>query len=109
MPRSAQTAIRKLKDGNGNYLWQQSLQIGVPSAFNGYPVALDDNLPAIGAGTYPIYFGNFKRAYLIIDRAGIRVIRDPYTSPGYIKFFTWKRVGGGVSMYEAVKCLKISA
>ena len=63
----------------------------------------------IGQNTYPIYFANFKRAYLIIDRLGIRVLRDPYYSKPYILFYTTKRVGGGIVMYEAIKAMKIAA
>jgi HK97 family phage major capsid protein len=63
----------------------------------------------IGAGKYPIFYSNFKRAYLIIDRLGTRVLRDPYTAKPYVAFYTTKRVGGGIVMYEAIKCLKISA
>jgi len=57
---------------------------------------------------FPLYFGNFKRAYLILDRFGIRVLRDPYSSKPYILFYTTKRVGGGIVMYEAMKTLKIA-
>ena len=62
----------------------------------------------IGAGNYPIYFGNFKRAYLIVDRIGIRVIRDNLTEKGKVLFYTTKRVGGGIIMYEAIKTMKIA-
>jgi len=63
----------------------------------------------IAANKYPIFFANFKRAYLIIDRQGVRVLRDPYTSKPYVLFYTTKRVGGGIVMYEAIKALKVSA
>ena len=56
----------------------------------------------------PISFGNFKRGYLIIDRFGIRVLRDPFTNKPYVHFYTTKRVGGGVQNFEAIKHLKIS-
>ena len=65
-------------------------------------------MPAIGANSYSIAFGDFKRAYLIVDRAGIRVLRDPYTNKPYVGFYTTKRVGGGIQNFEAIKALKCS-
>jgi len=101
--------IRKFKDGDGNYIWQPGLKEGAPDILLGKPVEYDDNLDDIGAGKYPIFYGNFKRAYLIIDRIGTRVLRDPYSAKPYVAFYTTKRVGGGIVMYEAVKALKIAA
>lgn len=101
--------IRKFKDGEGNYLWRPGLLEGAPDTLLGKPVEIDDNVADIGAGAYPIYFANFKRAYLIVDRFGIRVLRDPYSSKPYILFYTTKRVGGGIVMYEAIKALKVAA
>ncbi|MHB8110511.1 MAG: phage major capsid protein [Syntrophorhabdaceae bacterium] len=103
------SAIRKLKDGEGNYLWKPGLAEGVPDSLLGKPIEYDDNVADIGAGKFPVWFANFKRAYMIIDRFGIRVLRDPYTNKPYVHFYTTKRVGGGVVMYEAIKALKISA
>ena len=101
--------IRKFKDGDGNPLWRAGLEMGAPETLLGKPVEIDDNVSDIGAGAYPIYFGNFKRGYLIVDRMGIRVIRDNLTEKGRVLFYTTKRVGGGVIMYEAIKALKVGA
>lgn len=101
--------IRKVKDGDGNYIWRPGMLEGAPDTLFGKPVEYDDNIDDIGAGKFPIFYANFKRAYLIIDRIGTRVLRDPYTSKPYVLFYTTKRVGGGIVMYEAIKCLKISA
>lgn len=101
--------IRTLKNGMGDYIWRAGLEMGKPDQLLGKPVDYDDNVDDIGANKYPLWFGNFKRAYLIVDRFGIRVLRDPYTGKPYIYFYTTKRVGGGVVMYEALKALKISA
>ncbi|MEN6421664.1 MAG: phage major capsid protein [Smithella sp.] len=101
-------AIRKLKDGDGNYIWRAGLQEGAPDILLGKPVEYDDNLDDIGAGKYPLFYGNFKRAYMIIDRIGTRVLRDPYTAKPYVAFYTTKRVGGGIVMYEAIKAFKIA-
>lgn len=101
--------IRTLKDTEGNYLWRPGIMEGAPDLLLGKPVAYDDNLADIAAGAFPLFFGNFKRAYLILDRMGIRILRDPYTSKGNVLFYTTKRVGGGVVMFEALKALKIAA
>lgn len=109
MNRSTQGIVRKLKDENGQYLWQPPVQVGQPASLLGYPVTDDDNVSDVAANSFPIWFGDFKRAYLIVDRIGIRVLRDPYTAPPYVKFYTTKRVGGGIQNFEAVKALKVSA
>jgi len=100
--------LRQFKDGEGNYLWRPGLMENAPDTLLGKPIAYDDNVASIGASTYPIFFGNFKRAYLIIDRFGIRVLRDPYTSKPYVMFYTTKRVGGGIINFEAIKAFKIA-
>ena len=102
-------AARKLKDGDGNYLWQQSLLAGAPSTLLGYAVVTAEDMPDIAANSMSIAFGDFNRGYLIIDRLGVRVLRDPYTLKPYIKFYTTKRVGGGVQNFEAIKLLKFAA
>lgn len=101
--------IRKMKDGDGNYVWVPGLKDGAPDTLLGKPVEIDDNVDDIDADKYPIFFANFKRAYLIIDRQGVRVLRDPYTTKPYVLFYTTKRIGGGIVMYEAIKALKVSA
>jgi len=107
--RTTNGVIRKLKNGEGDYIWRPGLEAGAPNTLLGYPVVTDDNIENIGAGNYPAYFGNFKRGYLIVDRFGIRVLRNPYTNPPYVNFYTTKRVGGGIVMYEAIKTLKIAS
>jgi HK97 family phage major capsid protein len=102
-------AYRKVKDANDNYIWQPANQVGQPSMLLGYPVVTDDNMADIGAGAYPVAFGDFRRGYVIVDRVGIRVLRDPYTSKPYVLFYTTKRVGGGVQDFAAIKLLKIAA
>jgi HK97 family phage major capsid protein len=98
--------IRKFKDGQGNYLFQApTTEAGVPTLL-GKPVVTDDNMPALGSNAFPVAFGNFKRGYLIVDRLGIRILRDPYTNKPYVMFYTTKRVGGGVVNFEALKLLK---
>lgn len=100
--------VRKMKDGDGNYLWAPPTVAEQPSTIMGKPVATDDNMPSVGANTFPIAFGDFRRAYLVVDRQGIRVLRDPFTSKPNVLFYTTKRVGGGLQNFEAVKFLKIA-
>ncbi|MGG7518834.1 phage major capsid protein [Allorhizobium undicola] len=100
--------VRKLKDGQGNYLWQAPSQAAEVATILGKPVYTDDNMPAIAANAFPIAFGDFRRGYLIVDRTGIRVLRDPFTNKPKVHFYTTKRVGGGVANFEAIKLLKIA-
>jgi HK97 family phage major capsid protein len=106
--RSVITAIRKFKDGQNNYLWQPSLVAGTPETIMGYPVARMEDVPAIASASYSLAFGNLKEAYQIVDRQGIRVLRDPYTAKPYIKFYTTKRTGGGLVNFEAIKLMKFA-
>lgn len=102
-------SIRKFKDGQGNYLWAPPTGPDMPATILGKPVVTDDNMPALGANAFPVAFGNFQRGYLIVDRQGVRVLRDPYTNKPFVHFYTTKRVGGGVANFEAIKLLKCSA
>lgn len=101
--------LRKLKDGQGNYLWQPSAQAGQPATLHGYGLAEDENMPDVAANSIPVLFGDYKRGYLIIDRMGVRVLRDPYTKKPYVLFYTTKRVGGGVQNPECLRALKVAA
>jgi HK97 family phage major capsid protein len=107
MNRTTVGKIRQLKDGEGRSLWQPGMTLGAPNVLFGYPVETDDNVDAIGANKYPVFFGNFKRAYLIIDRMGIRILRDNLTSKGNVLFYCTKRSGAGLVSFESLKALKI--
>ncbi|MCA8888999.1 MAG: phage major capsid protein, partial [Parvularculaceae bacterium] len=109
MNRKTLSVVRKFKDADGNYLWQPSLQAGSPSTLFGYPVSEVEDMPDIASGAHAIAFGDFARGYLIVDRQGVRILRDPYSSKPYVLFYTTKRVGGGVQNFDAVKLLKFSA
>lgn len=108
MNRTVEAKIRKFKDTTNQYLWQPGLQLGTPASLVGYPVEIDDNMSNVGAAAFPVAFGNFKRAYVIVDRFGIRVLRDPFSSKPYVQFYTTKRTGGGIQHFEAIKFLKCS-
>ena len=101
--------IRKFKNGMGDYIWQPSVQAGIPPLLFGKPVEIDENVADITTNTYSIFFGDFRRAYRIVDRRGIAVIRDNITRKGYTKFFLTRRVGGGIKNFEAIKAMKFSA
>lgn len=100
--------VRKFKDGDGTYLWSPATAAGEVPTFLGKPVNTDDNMDAIGANAFPIAFANFNRTYLIVDRFGARVLRDPFTNKPYVHFYTTKRVGGGIQNFEAIKLMKVS-
>jgi HK97 family phage major capsid protein len=72
----------------------------------GFPLVEAEDMPDIGSGTTPIAFGDFGRGYLVVDRAGVRVLRDPYSAKPYVLFYTTKRVGGGVQDFDAIKLIK---
>lgn len=93
--RKSQGEVRKLKDGEGNFIWQPGLKEGQPATILGFPVTELAAMPDIAAGAIPIVFGDFS-GYLIVDRMGIRILRDPYTNKPFVQFYTTKRVGGGV-------------
>ncbi len=106
MNRNTLAVVRKLKDGDGNYLWQPSYQAGQPSQLAGYPVTEIPDMPNIAANAVPILFGDFQRTYLIVDRIGTRVLRDPFTNKPYVQFYTTKRVGGGLLNPETMRGLR---
>lgn len=106
--RAALAIVRKLKDGQGNYLWQPSYVAGQPSTLMGYPVIEIPDMPNVAANAVPILFGDFQRTYLIIDRIGTRVLRDPFTNKPYVQFYTTKRVGGGLLNPETMRGLRVA-
>lgn len=110
MPRSALAAVRLLKNADGAYIWQPSLQLGVPQMLLGYPIHVIDVMPNLenGKKTVSILFGNFKEGYQIVDRQGIRVLRDPFSAKPYVEFYVTRRVGGEVINFDAIKALSFS-
>jgi HK97 family phage major capsid protein len=107
--RSVITKIRKFKESTTNgYIWQPGLQAGVPESLLGYPITRAEDVPALAADSLSLWFGDFRAGYQIVDRTGIRVLRDPYTAKPYVVFYTTKRVGGGVVNFEAIKAMKFN-
>jgi HK97 family phage major capsid protein len=107
MNRKTVSAVRKLKDAEGRYLWQPETQ-SPGATILGYPVTEIEDMPDIAADAYAVAFGDFARGYLIVDRAGVRVLRDPYTAKPYVLFYVTKRVGGGVQNFDAIKLMKFA-
>ncbi|MEW8458716.1 MAG: phage major capsid protein, partial [Candidatus Thiodiazotropha endolucinida] len=102
------STIRKLKDTNGQFLWQNTLVEGQPGMLLGYPVIEAEDMPDIAADSLSVAFGNFDRGYTVVDRMGARVLRDPYTNKPYVHFYTTKRTGGAVVNSEAIKLIKFA-
>ncbi|MCE2950688.1 MAG: phage major capsid protein [Alphaproteobacteria bacterium] len=111
MSASAHGAIRRLKDQNGQFLWNPALSQGAPETLLGYPVVIVEGMPELVSGTAStsIVFGNFKEAYQIVDRAGTYVLRDPYSAKPYVEFYTVRRVGGDVLNFNALKMVRFQA
>lgn len=108
MNRKTQGLIRKLKDGQGNYLWQPSYVAGQPATVAGFPLTEVPDMPDVAANAVPVLFGDFKRTYTVFDRTGVRVLRDPFTAKPYVLFYTTKRVGGGVHNPEPMRAMKVA-
>lgn len=107
MNRKTAAIARKFKDTDGRFLWADSIAAGEPPRLLGFPVALDEEMPDVGAGTTPIAFGDFASGYIIVDRTGLRMLRDPFTDKPNVRFYTTKRVGGAVFNSEAIKLLRV--
>lgn len=109
MNRKTQGVIRKFKDADGNYIWQPSATAGGRPSLLNFPVAESEDMPDIGADETAIAFGDFRRGYLIVDRLGVRILRDPYSAKPYVLFYATKRVAGGVQDFDAIKLMKFAA
>jgi len=109
MNRKTQASVRKFKDTAGNYLWQPPAQAGGRASLMTFAVIEAEDMPDIAANSLSIAFGDFRRGYLIVDRQGVSVLRDPFTAKPYVLFYTTKRVGGGVQDFDAIKLVKFAA
>jgi HK97 family phage major capsid protein len=109
MNRKTQSAIRKFKDTAGGYLWQPPAQASGRATLMTFPVVEAEDMPDIASDSLSIAFGDFRRGYLVVDRQGVRVLRDPYSAKPYVLFYTTKRVGGGVQDFDAIKLMKFGA
>jgi len=107
--RSAITLIRKFRDGQGQYVWIPGLLQGATETLLGFPITKFEDLPALSTFGNSLWFGDFRRGYQIVDRLGIRVLRDPYTNKPFVHFYTTKRVGGDVINTEVIKTITFAA
>jgi HK97 family phage major capsid protein len=107
--RKTHAKIRKMKDGQGNYLWQPPFQAGQPAQVLGNPFNELAGMPDVAANAVPLAFGNMKEAYKIFDRVGMSILRDPYTKKPYVLFYTRKRVGGGIWNPEWLRYHRVAA
>jgi HK97 family phage major capsid protein len=107
--RNTAAEIRKFKDSTGQYLWKEGLAAGQPPTLLNYEISEDEWMPEIGADTVSVGFGDWQRTYLIVEKPGVRVLRDDLTQKPYVLFYTTKLVGGGVKMFDAAVFLKFSA
>lgn len=106
--RSVLVKVRKFKGSDNNYLWQPGLAAGKPATLIGYPIVMAEDMPTLAAGSLSMALGNFKLGYQIVDRLGIRVLRDPFTDKPFVKFYTTKRTGGAVVNFETIKFINFS-
>jgi HK97 family phage major capsid protein len=109
MNSKTQAVVAKLKDSQGRYIWTTAVAAGAPDMLLGRPVALDENMPDIAANAFPIALGDWQQGYIINDRLGARILRDPYSNKPFVMFYATKRVGGRVLNSEAIKLLRVSA
>lgn len=108
MTRGTLGAVRKLKDLEGRYLWQPDFQQQQGGTLLGFKVVEAQDMPELAANSLSIAFGDFSQGYQIVDRLGIRILRDSFTAKPYVKFYTTKRVGGDVVNFEAIKLMKFA-
>lgn len=105
--RNTLAVIAKIQDGQGRFVFQPGLQLGTPNSLLGRPMVEFNDMADIANGTLPVAIADWKAAYTVVDRKGITVLRDPFTSKGFVLFYTTKRVGGDVTNFEAVKMIVI--
>ncbi len=109
MQSQTEKAVRKLKDGQNNYLWAPGFNGSTGSSILGHEIVDGEDMPTLAQGALAIAFGDFKKGYQIVDRIGTRVLRDAYTQKPFVLFYTTKRVGGGVKDFSAIKLMKIKS
>ena len=109
MNRATHSVLVDMKNADGEYFLQRDVATAAGTKIFGYDIVINEDMADIGAGNFPIIFGDFEAAYSIIDRAGVSVLRDPYSAYGAISFYTRKRVGSMIKNTEALKVLVVSA
>ena len=108
MSKSTLATISQFKDAGGRYILTPQTAPDMPTTIWGFPVVEAEDMPAIGANSLSVAFGDFSRGYEIVDRKGITILRDPLTNKPYLGVYATKRVGGAVVNSEALKLIKFS-
>lgn len=108
MNKALLSEIRQFKDSNGQYLWQPAVAAGQPSTLMGFPIIEAEAMPDKAANSFSVAFGDFRAAYLLVDLVGMKMTRDEITTPGYVKFYARRRMGGIVYNDDALKVLKFA-
>lgn len=103
MQRSTVSSAMQLKDGTGAYIWKPGLKDDATSTILGLPVRMSPTMPTVAANALSVVLAEWSEFYIIVDRLGITVQRDPYTVKPLVEFYTRKRVGGDVANFEAGK------
>lgn len=101
-------AVRKMKDADGRFLWSDGLAAGEPARLMGYAVLICEDMPDVGANSFPIAFGDFHAGYTIAERPDLRILRDPFSAKPHVLFYATKRVGGDIADYAAIKLLRVA-
>lgn len=109
MNRTTLNEVRQIKDSNGMYIWQPGIAATQPATLLGFPILEFEDMPNPATDSLSVAFGNMAEAYQIVDRQGVRVIRDNLTNKPYVGFYTVKRTGGDVVNFEAIKLLEFTA
>ena len=110
MSRNTLSQIRKFKDAEEQYLWQPGLAQGQPGTLLGYPVLEAEAMPGVGTDEFPIAFADWSRAYMLVDLVGMRMtVDDNITTPGAVKWYIRRRLGGKLYNDDAIKLIKCEA
>jgi len=109
MNRATHSVLVDMKNADGEYFLQRDIASAAGTKIFGYDIVINEDMSDIGAGNFPVIFGDFQKAYSIIDRVGVSVLRDPYSAYGAISFYTRKRVGSMTLNTEALKVLVVAA
>jgi HK97 family phage major capsid protein len=107
MASASANVIDRLKSGDGEYLWRNGMSAGVPPTLLGLPVEFSEDMPAVGASNTPVALGDWAAGFTIVDKAGIRLLRDPFTNRPNVDFYAYRRTGGSVANFDAIKLLRI--
>lgn len=106
MSKATLGTLRTLKTSGGDYVWSPSVQTGTPATLLGYPVIEAEDMPTLAANSLSVAFGDFKAGYMIVDRSGLSVLRDPYSNNPLVTFHAVRRIGGDAVDFDAIKFLK---